>query len=159
LVRPRKADLRKLWDNPLLDRDIGKRRGFWPKSQSYDRERLIFRDFFLAERDENIALNLWNYFDAVRDKWPTAWREIEAGYILNKTNGFLALMRFLRPAFTYLNGFGKVLPKQAYFSLFEPIKLRDVDFSREKYLPGTSGQTSLFQDLLEGSGIASAARR
>ncbi|MFL5315370.1 MAG: hypothetical protein ACJ8A0_09865, partial [Microvirga sp.] len=115
-----KALLPYISDNPLLDRDIGKRRGFWPKSQTFDRERLIFRDFFLAQEDEKIALNVWNYFDAVRQKWPAAWRDIEAGYILNRTNGFLALMRFLRPAFIALNGFGKVLPMQAYLTLFGP---------------------------------------
>ena len=68
-------------------------------------------------------------------------------------------MRFLRPAFIYLNGFGKVVPKQAYFSLFDPSGLRDADFNREKYLPGTTGQTTLYQDLVDGSGIAQSTRR
>ena len=154
-----KALLPYISDNPLLDRDIGKRRGFWPKSQTFDRERLIFRDFFLAQEDEKIALNVWNYFDAVRQKWPAAWRDIEAGYISNRTNGFLALMRFLRPAFIALNGFGKVLPMQAYLTLFGPVGLRDVDFNRERYLPGSSGQTALYQDLMEGSGTSARLRR
>lgn len=147
-----KSLLRYVSDNPIADRDLGKRFGTWSK-ENYDRNRLIFREFFIAEKDESIALNVLNYFDAVRRRWPQAWNSVETGLILNKTNGFLALMRFLRPAYLYLNGLGRVVAAEKYFSLMEKINLRDGDFNRQKYLPGTSGETNLYKDLMEKSDI------
>jgi DGQHR domain-containing protein len=147
-----KALLRYISDNPIADRDRGKRIGTWSKD-NYDRNRLIFREFFVAEKDESIALNVWNYFDAVKRKWPQAWNSSEIGLILNKTNGFLALMRFLRPTYLYLNGMGRVVASDKFFKVLDSINLRDGDFNRQKYLPGTSGETSLYKDLLDKSDI------
>ena len=48
----------------------------------------------IEEKDVEITDILWNYFDAVRQKWPEAWRATGQGIILNKTNGFRGLMRF-----------------------------------------------------------------
>jgi DGQHR domain-containing protein len=148
-----KALLRYLSENPIRDRDLGKRRGKWTQ-QSFDQNRLIFREFFVGEKDESIALNMWNYFGAVSKKWPGAWSSTEMGLILNKTNGFLALMRFLRPAYLHLNGLGKVISDEQFLSVFDRINLRDGDFNRQRYLPGTSGETSLYKDLVERSGIS-----
>ena len=147
-----KALLRYISDNPIADRDRGKRLGNWSK-ENYDRSRLIFREFFISGKDECIALNILNYFDAVRNRWPQAWNSTETGLILNKTNGFLALMRFLRPAYLYLNGLGRVIATDKYTKLIENINLRDGDFNRQKYLPGTSGETTLYKDLMEKSDI------
>jgi DGQHR domain-containing protein len=151
-----KALLRYVSDNPIADRDRGKRFGTWSKD-NYDPQRLIFRDFFVKDKDESIVLNLWNYFDAVRQKWSQAWNSNEMGLILNKTNGFLALMRFLRPVYIHLNGSGRVLARERYFAVIDEIDLRDGDFNRQKYLPGTSGETSLYKDLLQKSEIPEKA--
>ena len=53
----------------------------------------------IDNRDLEIVDVLWNYFDAVKSRWPNAWASREPGMMLNKTNGFRALMRFLRPAY------------------------------------------------------------
>ncbi|RTM12005.1 MAG: DGQHR domain-containing protein [Bradyrhizobiaceae bacterium] len=148
-----KSLLRYISENPIIDRDLGKRRGKWSQ-QNFDRNRLIFREFFVTEKDESIALNVWNYFAAAGKKWPGAWSSAEMGLILNKTNGFLALMRFLRPVYLHLNGLGKVISEQQFLSVFDRINLRDGDFNRQKYLPGTSGETSLYKDLLERSALS-----
>jgi DGQHR domain-containing protein len=147
-----KALLRYLSENPILDRDLGKRRRKWTQ-ESFDRRRLIFREFFVDEKDESIALNIWNYFGAVSKKWPTAWASTEMGLILNKTNGFLALMRFLRPAYLHLNGLGKVVSDEQFLRTLDPIDLEDA-FNRQRYLPGTSGETALYSDLIERSGLS-----
>ena len=76
------------------------------------------------------------------------------GLILNKTNGFLALVRFSRPAYLHLNGLGKVVSDEQFLSVFDRINLRDGDFNGERYLPGTSGETSLYKNLVLRSGTS-----
>jgi hypothetical protein len=137
-----------------------RRRSVYPRKaavrlqQSFDRSQLIFREFFISEKDESIVLNVWNYFGAIGKRWPSAWSSAEMGLILNKTNGFLALMRYMRPVYLHLNGFGKVIPEEQFLSVFNRIGLRDGDFNRQRYLPGTSGETSLYKDLIERSDIS-----
>jgi hypothetical protein len=89
----------------------------------------------------------------VSKKWPAAWASTEMGLILNKTNGFLALMRFLRPAYLHLNGLGKVVSDEQFLRTLDPIDLEDA-FNRQRYLPGTSGETALYSDLIERSGLS-----
>ena len=58
--------------DPMKDRDDLKR-GRKPRpTDGADKARLIFRDLFVAERDAEIAKIIWNYFDAVRKRWPHA---------------------------------------------------------------------------------------
>ena len=62
----------------------------------------------IDEQDMAIADVLWNYFDAVRLKWPRAWAATGRGQILNKTNGFRGLMRFRRDAYVQVTRPGLV---------------------------------------------------
>lgn len=78
-----------------MDRDILLRGERLEKAPETDSHRLIFRNLFVEERDTIIAKVVHNYFDAVREKWPVAWDSKDEGMILNKTNGFRALMRLL----------------------------------------------------------------
>ena len=55
--------------------------------------KLIFRNMFIDDRDLDITQILFNYFDAVRRRWPEGWYSSDEGLILNWTNGFRALMR------------------------------------------------------------------
>jgi DGQHR domain-containing protein len=88
-------------DDALADRDIGKRFGFWDPSGPEEAMKRIFRPFFERQQDEKILANLLNYFSAIRDKWPNAWKNTGSGNMINRTNGYNGFMRFLRPA--YLN--------------------------------------------------------
>jgi DGQHR domain-containing protein len=140
-------------DNALRDRDLLKRGEDIPPTP-LDRVRdLIFREMFRTKKDQDIALVLWNFFSAVRSRWPDGWQRVERGNILNRTTGFAALMRFLRPAY---NAFGKpgVVPPIPHFGgLLERVRLRDTDFNPDRYAPGGTGEALLSKELVEGAGL------
>lgn len=114
---------------------------------------LIFRNMLIEERDLDIADILWHYFDAVKERWPTAWGYMGGGLMLNKTNGFRALMRFLRPAYLYLDNPGGVPARDEFISVFKRVNLPDEHFNTDNYKPGTSGESQLFRDLVKESGL------
>jgi hypothetical protein len=138
-------------DDALADRDIGKRFGFWDPSGPEEARKRIFRPFFEKQQDEKILANVLNYFCAIRDKWPNAWKNTGAGNIINRTNGFNGFMRFLRPAYLYFTGEPKIVTRKQFASLFERIRISESDFNPENFLPGTSGSTKLYRTLMEQS--------
>lgn len=85
--------------------------------------RCVFREAFIAEKDEVIALNISNYFDAVVSCWPEEWKSDNKRSVLNKTVGFIALVRYLRSVINIiresleLNGYSVISPKQFLFVL------------------------------------------
>jgi len=131
------ADRDKLKRGKKIDPAIGK-----------ERRRLIFRDFFIREEDAKIAKILWNFFCAVSEKWPSAWNSDEKGNILPRTNGFSALMRYLRDAYNYFETPGAIIKKEEFRSLLDKVELKDEDFTIDNYKPGTSGETLLYQNLV-----------
>lgn len=112
-----------------------------------------FRNMFLEERDLDIADILLYYFSAVRERWPEAWASSERGWMLNRTNGFRAFMRFLKPAYQSIASPGDIPSQKTWFDLFAKIKLGDSDFTVDNFEPGTGGETKLFRRLLEDAGI------
>ncbi|MDD3557489.1 MAG: DGQHR domain-containing protein [Melioribacteraceae bacterium] len=157
------AILKYISKEPMKDRDILKRRKLFGGKKSIalveDNEELkrrIFRNLFIKEKDEIILAIIWNYFDAVKDKWPEAWSSTKnlPGNILNKSTGLLALMRFLRPVYNHLNNNDEeVISKKAFSKIFANINLDSKDFNKEKYIPGSSGQSQLYRELLAQSEI------
>ena len=131
----------------LGDRDIGRRRGRWGSDDLFDRERLIFREWFVQERDEEIAKQIMHYFEAVRRKWPKAWESTKKGNMLPRTNGFRAFMSFLRPAYNLLKE-DNLVSMSMFLKLLGSVELTDSDFNTERYAPGTSGERALFHDLV-----------
>jgi DGQHR domain-containing protein len=141
--------------DPMKDRDDIKRGRKLRLADGADSARLIFRNLFVAERDAEIARVIWNYFDAVRRRWPHAWDRVERGNVLNRTTGFAALMRFLRPAYLRLATSSAVVPRtEAFYSLFAGLELTDESFAPERFLPGSSGEADLYRLLAEASGLA-----
>ncbi len=60
--------------DPMTDRDRIKR-GFESLTAPVERSefgKLIFRNMFLDDKDAEIAKVLWNYFEAVAERWPLA---------------------------------------------------------------------------------------
>lgn len=114
-----------------------------------------FQHLFVDEEDFLITDIVWNYFEAVRLRWTSAWENSERGnrLILNRTTGYSALVRFLRIAYIELSHPGKVVKVEEFSNLFNRIELDDEDFHAEKYLPGSGGQSALFKDLCEMSGV------
>jgi len=134
--------------NPMEDRDLIKRGKKLSHAEGKSEEKYIFRNFFIGENDAIIAGNIWNYFKAVSEKWPDAWNKNERGFILNRTTGLSALMRLLRPVYNNAAKDLKGLVEKGYFTkIFNKIKLKDGDFTPEKYRPGSSGAGQLYREL------------
>ncbi len=133
--------------NPVHDRDLYIRGNTPTKAGAGESKRLIFRNMMIDKRDMEIADVLRNYFDVVRAKWPEAWKSMGSGLILSKTNGFRALMRFLRPAYLYLVGPGEVPTKEDFEKVFIRIPMKDNEFTTDNFKPGTSGEVALYNAL------------
>ena len=110
-------------------------------------EVLPLRNMFIDDRDLDIALLMGNYFEAVRICWPNAWEYGGKGLILNKTNGFRALMRIFKPVYLYVSHPGTVVDAEAFLTIFERCSLKDDDFNVDTYKPGASGEALLFRTL------------
>jgi DGQHR domain-containing protein len=147
------AMLRYLSDNPIQDRDLYIRGKVPTKVGSADSRRLIFRNMMIEGKDLEIADVIWNYFNAVRARWPEAWANMGRGSILNKTNGFRALMRFLRPAYLDLGRPGQVPTTEQFRGIFGRMRLQDDEFTTANFVPGTSGEVALFNRFKFESGV------
>lgn len=141
--------------DPMSDRDLIKRRKKVPRATSYEErnEHLIFRNMFIDDKDDDIALVLWSYFTAVAKRWPDAWHMEEPGHVLNRTTGFAALMRLLPLAYLALTEPGKVPQVKAFEGLFAKVQIRDAEFTKETFIPGTGGEKRLFAALRAQSGV------
>lgn len=110
--------------------------------------KLPLRNLFLNGQDIDIAKIVNNYFVAVRKKWPTAWSERGRGFVLNRTNGFRALMRFFRHAYLDVAAPGDVpSPQKFYDRVFSSLQATDDDFTVENFPPGSGGEGRLFRVL------------
>lgn len=140
--------------DPVKDRDLYLHGKKPDKASPLESQKLIFRNMFIDGRDLEIVDILWNYFDAVRACWPEAWDSNVPGMILNKTNGFRALMRFLR--LSYLASAREIgdIPKTEEFKqIFDRMGLKQEDFNSKSFLPGTSGEAHLFREFKKRSGL------
>lgn len=136
--------------DPMSDRDNLKRNKSLKRAMGKEIEVLIFRNLFIDEKDEVIAKNIWNLFLAVKKRWPNSW----GSTILSKSTGVVAFMRFLRPA--YLNlclEIGDIVSESQYFDLLAAVKIDESDFTKENYLPGATGQSKLYKELLDQTGL------
>lgn len=141
--------LRYISSDPVVDRDLYLRGKRPLPPTSVELDRLVFRNMFLDEKDLEIADVLFNYFGAVRERWPRAWEGSGRGNMLNKTNGFRALMRLLRPAYLHVARPGQIPTQGRFLTLLRSAKLEDDDFTTENFLPGTTGESKLYRTLVE----------
>lgn len=139
--------------NPLVDRDAGKRYGFWEPALAADNAKRIFYEFFRRNEDVKILQNVINYFSAVAEQWPNAWKGSGKGNIINRTNGFNGFIRFLRPAYLHFTTEPAVVTQKDFKSLFAKTTLEDKDFNPTRFLPGSSGSTTLYRTLLQQTGV------
>jgi DGQHR domain-containing protein len=115
----------------------------------------IFRNIFIEERDADITKIIWAYFQAVAERWPIAWTTQERGNILPKTNGFRALMRFLRPVYLHLvSNPGELIAHTDVLRLLIQVSLNDADFNIDNFPPGTSGEAALYRRLVADSRLS-----
>ena len=128
------------------DRDLYMRGKKITKADLKELRQFIFRNMMIEERDDDIAVIIFNYFSAVRNRWPEAWDNFGQGNILNRTNGFKALMRLLKPVYLYLVAPGEIPTIEQFSSVFN--KISSNDFSSDTYKPGSSGESLLYNTLL-----------
>jgi DGQHR domain-containing protein len=135
-------------DAPKKDRDLLLRGKELKKATSDELYKMPFRNLFIDKEDLSITEIVANYFDAVQKKWPDAWKETGRGRMLNRTNGFRALMRFLRNAYLEVASPGEI-PSASKLSerVFAKIDLLDDDFTVDNFPPGTSGEAKLYRIL------------
>jgi DGQHR domain-containing protein len=138
-------------EKPMTDRDVlmrGKKLRLATDSELKSRP---FRNLFIEERDVEIAKIINNYFSAIRQKWPTAWEDRAPGNILARTNGFRAFMRAFRNLYVEMCGnaeIGKVFGVASFTKRLSSVTLKDDDFNTDTFLPGTSGETALYNRLI-----------
>lgn len=128
------------------DRDLYMRGKKITKADLKELQQFIFRNMMIEERDDDIAVIIFNYFSAVKNRWPEAWDNFGQGNILNRTNGFRALMRLLKPIYLYLVSPGEIPSIEQFSSVFNKISTND--FSSDTYKPGSSGESLLYNTLL-----------
>lgn len=138
--------------NPDADRDLLKRGKPIEPTPPGRKARLMFREMFRARKDAEIADVVWDYFAGVAERWPDAWDSQESGNILNRTTGFTGLMRFLGPLYRHLGYEG--FSADAVLSVLKKAKITDSQFTREKYLPGSTGAADLYKDLCSKTKIS-----
>jgi DGQHR domain-containing protein len=139
--------------DPMGDRDLLKRGKHLPPAAPAEAQQLALRDLFIEKKDAEIAKVVWNFFEAISQRWPTAWCSPERGDILNRTQGFSALMRFLGPVYRARADAQRRLTSKSVLEVLKKVKLRDSDFTKERYPPGTSGEYKLSKELREQSGL------
>lgn len=132
----------------IQDRDTGRRGKKFAAVSQEEAKRLVLRKFFVEGNATDIADVLWNYFAAVQQRWPNAWRVSGAGKILPRTNGYRGLMRFFRYAYNHVAAPGEIPTKEGFAEVLKNVALKNADFTTENYPPGTSGETKLFHDLM-----------
>ena len=137
--------------NPILDRDTFFRRHGISKPTPQELRRYPFRGLFFTKNEEDITRILLRYFRAVCARWPKSWDDLNRqGNTLPKTNGFRALMRFLKVAYLQVveGNIGNV-PKQSEFeNILAMVELEDDDFNTITFPPGTSGEAGLYRYLI-----------
>ena len=69
--------------------------------------------------------------------------------MLNKTNGFRALMSIFGRVYTHLTSPGQAVSATKFAEMFRHSKLKDADFNTDNFRPGTSGETKLRNELIE----------
>lgn len=114
-------------------------------------QQYIFANMFIEEKDLEITDVLWNYFSAVNTRWGKAWNYQGTGLMLNKTNGFKALMRYLLKIYLKLGKPGNVPSQDEFLSELRKINIDDDQFITDTFKPGTGGESRLFRSLINGA--------
>ncbi len=115
-----------------------------------------FRNLFIQKKDNDIALIIYNYFSAIKDRWPLAWegKDVE-GNILPRSNAFKAFMRYLKKAYIEIagNNIGMIPSTEAFNTVFAHVNAVDVDFTSGNFKPGSSGESAFYKLLIKETTI------
>jgi len=124
------------------------------KPQLINSDELIkypFRNLFIEEKDNDIALILFNYFSAISRTWSNAWAEKEVeGNILPRSNAFKAFIRYLKKIYIEItrSNIGRIPTITEFESVFSRINVTDQDFTSGNFKPGSGGESAFYKLLL-----------
>ena len=139
--------------DPEAERNKRYRGIFSSRRKPDEWRKFIFQPFYDNQDDSGMFLCLTNYFGAVKARWPDVWDEAPAGTILNRTTGYAALMRFLRPVYlNYCSDPGQILTRADCDKVFAKIDIDAMDLNRDEYLPGSSGIGKLYRNMMAEMG-------
>lgn len=115
---------------------------------------LIFREYFINNKDEIILKILTNYFNSVATVFETEWKD--NNYILAKSTGYGALLKAL-PDF-YSEGIKrKTLSQEFFLDIFKNIRneFRDnkIELSSSHFGSGEQAQNALACEFKKHSGL------
>jgi DGQHR domain-containing protein len=144
---------------PKADRDALLRKRNLPLPGPSERQRLVMRKFFVEEQDLAIAETYDAFFKAVAARWPDAWRERGAGFMLNRTNGYRALTRFFRYSYNLYADGARVVTFQEFSKVFERASIEDYEFNVDNFPPGSSGESLLLSRLLDETQVLNLTNR
>jgi DGQHR domain-containing protein len=133
--------------DPMSDKDLLKRGKPLTPASAEVQKNLVFRNQFIQEKDAEIAKCLWNYFDAVAQRWPIAWKSEERGMVLARTTGFAALLRSLPHVLAQIKASNEIPEVDAFLSYLKRISLEDADFNSDRFKPGSTGEADLVRCL------------
>lgn len=131
--------------NPPKDRNILRTGSKLHLVDGAEKEKLFFRNWFIKEEDAKIAKVIWNYFEAVKGKWPTAWGNPNS--ILTKSTGIIALMRFLKDLVEIID-IDKIISIEDFKGVLNKINIKDANLINDIYQSGGVGQSALYKDLI-----------
>lgn len=118
-------------------------------ASEYELRKYPFRNLFIQKKDTDIALILFNYFSAIKEKWSNAWagREVE-GNILPRSNAFKAFMRYLKRIFVDYDYIGTIPTISQFKTAFDHITATDDDFTSGNFKPGSGGESAFYKLLV-----------
>ncbi len=137
--------------DPFADRTLymkGKKPKYVSNSEL---QRFPFRNLFIGDQDNDIAVILFNYFTSIQNKWPIAWQGIQQqGNILPRSNAFKAFMRYLKVAYQKIvhSEFGKIPEVEEFTAIFNKLNVSDNDFTSGNFKPGSGGESAFYKLLM-----------
>ena len=144
--------------NPLQDSDDLKRGRMLKKITTDEAKarRLVFRNLFIMKEDDVIALNILNYFNAVRQRWPDECNNVRPGHILNRTTGYRGFMSVL-PFVCIEMGLDREIKRSEFEVALARTTLRNDEFTTEQFPPGTAGERALANRLMNNLGYGTGS--
>ncbi|WP_197022057.1 DGQHR domain-containing protein [Sulfitobacter sp. 20_GPM-1509m] len=132
---------------PKVDRDKLLKGELLEKAAADEIWKRPFRNMFVEERDLKIVEVVFNYFSAVKERWPIAWANNDKGNMLNRTNGFRAFMRAYQHVHKLHRTPTGVVPKPFMDEFMKKVPLEDRDFNTDNFKPGSAGEAALLSVL------------
>ena len=126
--------------------------GFHRRSDPKDNwKNRIFTSFYRSENqgEAEVFNILTNYFSSVANRWPEAWGDEEQEYMLCSTNGYNALIRFLKPCFIRIvEEEPRTVRVSEFDEIFKSINLPTSKLLTENTDYGSSGESWLYRNLM-----------